>query len=84
MAAGQVSLLVSKELWHSYVLRLSNTCEEQSCLWSFFLVYVVEENTSLGVGMDGFFCKVRGYTASLVFIRSVAVVVCDATFRSNH
>lgn len=50
----------------------------------FFLVYVVEENTSLGVGMDGFFCKVRGYTASLVFPDSVAVVVCDAAFRSNH
>lgn len=53
-------------------------------VFGLFLVYVFEENTSLGVGVDGFFCKVKGYTASLVFPRSVAVVVCDAAFRSNH
>lgn len=37
------------------MLRFIYTCREQSCLWS-FLIYVFED-TSLGVGMDGFFCK---------------------------
>lgn len=37
------------------MLRFIYTCREQSRLWS-FLIYVFED-TSLGLGMGGFFCK---------------------------
>lgn len=55
----------------------------QSGLWS-FLVCIFEEDTSMSVGVDGFFCKVRGCTVSLLFPRSIAETGSDAAFRSNH
>jgi len=54
MKMGQVSISVSWELC-SHMLRFIYTCREQSHLWS-FLIYVFED-TSLGLGMGGFFCK---------------------------
>lgn len=38
----------------------------------------------MGVGVDGFFREVRGYTASLLFPCSLAEMGSDVAFRSNH
>ena len=78
-----VIISISKGLWHSYMLRVRDPCRGQSRLWS-FLVYVFEEDTSMGVGVNGFFREVRDYTASLLFPRSLAEMGSDVAFRSNH
>lgn len=63
--------------------RVRDACRGQSSLWS-FLVYVFEKDTRLGVGVDGLFCEVRGYTASLLFPRSIAETGSDVAFRSDN
>lgn len=46
----------SKDLCHSDMLRVHDTCRDnQSCLGC-FLVYVLKEDASVGVGVDGLFC----------------------------
>ena len=82
-AEEPVNVPVSKDLRHSYMPRVRDACRGQSRLWS-FLVYVFEEDTSMGVGVDGFFCEVRSYTASLLFPCSLAETGSDVAFRSSH
>jgi len=78
-----VNISISKDLWQSYIVRVCDACRGQSRLWS-FLVCVFEEATSVAVGVDGFFCEVRGCTARPLCPRSVAEAGSDVAFRSNN
>lgn len=82
-AEEPISVSISKDSWHLYMPRVRDACRGQPSLWS-LLVYVFEEDASMGVGMDGFFCEARGYIGSLLFPHSLAETGADVAFRSNH